>query len=144
MDELKKIIRTELDPEVLEQKKEAKQKRGFATTGTKILNYIFENTVEVYEIDTGAEYLMEYLQLFDIIGVMGFIPKEIDHGSSKLLNGYYIVVDFDNRDVMVYEPVVKHQPIGQFLREAKAELSDPGPELSHSQEQFSKWFNRSK
>lgn len=121
MDELKRLIKRELDPTLQDQQKAAKQKKGFSTSGVKIVNYLSKNLIEVYEVESGAEYLMEYLTFSNIVGVMGFFDKEIELGNSKLLNGYYLVYDFDNKEIIVYDPEVIHKPIGADLSKTKYE-----------------------
>lgn len=142
MDELKRVIQAELDPEFREKQKEAKQQRGFNTTGTKIVNHISKNSLEIYEVDSGAEYIMEYLTFSRIIGIMGFGEKELEIANAKLLNGYYLIFDFDDSEIIVYDPATNFKPIGKYLTQAKENLNkSDSQEEEYNPQEFQKWYN---
>lgn len=141
MDEIKQLIHTEIDPNFRDKKKEAKQQRGFIPSHIKILNHIAKNTVEVYELETGADYIMDFLELLRIVRVMGFTDKQVDMAISKLINGFYTIIDFDNTEIMFYDKTVKYNPIGQFISEGK-EINDVSnyEEEGYNTQEFAEWY----
>ena len=146
MEELKKLFNKELDPDIQDQKKEAKKVKGFIPEGIKIFSYIAKNYVEVYEVESAIEYGMEYLNLFRIIEVLGFNEDKVELSKGKILNGYYTIFDFDNKSIMFYDLDHNFKPLGGFLTEGKEkhdgvfgdEVID---ETDYDTETFSKWYN---
>lgn len=119
MDDIKRLINSELDPNFQENKKELKQKRGFVPEGKKILEFIGHNTINVYEVSSGAEYIIDYLGLISIIEVMGFHPKKLEIAKSKLFADKPIIIDFDTKKILIYDKKEKLNIIGGYLSEGK-------------------------
>lgn len=140
MDEIKRLINIELDPDFKERKKEAKKIRGFDPSGVKILHYISSNLIEVYEVSSNSEFLMDYVGLMRILDVLGFKERQLELSKSKLLNGYYTIFDFDKKEIMIYEKEEKSKVIGSLFTQKRQEseggYSDEGEEegLSFSTE----------
>ena len=146
MEELKQVLNAELDPDFQQKKKEAKQKKGFVPTHTKIINHIAKNAIEVYEVETGAEYVMEFLIFLRIVRAMDFTEKQVDMAISKILNGYYTIVDFDRKNVMFYDVDTKFKPIGADITKAKEEHTGKfaGEEEDigdYNPQEFREWYN---
>ena len=119
MDDIKRLINSELDPNFQENRKELKQKRGFVPEGKKILELIECNTVNVYEVSSGAEYIIDYLGLISFIEVMGFDPNKLGIAKSKLFSGKPIIIDFDTKKILIYDKKEKPNIIGGYLFEGK-------------------------
>ena len=142
MDDLKRQIQLELDPDLLDKKKEKKQQKGFSTSGLKIVNHIAENLIEILEVESNVEYTMEYLAFIRIFKVMGFTKKEEEITSAKILNGYHVIIDFDHKEVMVYDPETKFSPVGQAISTAKYENDNKeDTEDLYSAKNIKDWFN---
>lgn len=103
MDDLRKLFNKEVDPFLVDSKKNKKQQKGFITKGLKGLSLISNNLIQIYEISSSVEYTMEYLTLKKIIGVMGFNEEKLELGYSKLHSNHYLILDFDTKKIMFYD-----------------------------------------
>lgn len=141
MDDLRKVFNNEIDPLLIDSKRSQKQQKGFTTTGVKGLQLLDKNLIEIYEIEFSVSYTMEYLNFLRIIDVLGFDEEKLDLGLSKLHANYYLILNFDNKKIMIFDNKQKIQFIGQDLTKAKQiHTNKEEDEEYYNKEVYSDWY----
>jgi hypothetical protein len=142
MEKLKQIFKKEINSDALDLKKEKKKIKGFIPEGKKLLHYSSTSLVEVYEVESGIEYFIDYLLLYSIIEVMGFDERRVEMSRSKLLNGYSLIIDFDQKKVGFYLEEEDYNFIGSdLIREKQDRTGVYGDEDVESDTFSAHWYN---
>jgi hypothetical protein len=84
------------------------------------------------EEESGTEFEMQFLDFKNLCEVLGFNEDSLDNGLGKILNGFKVVFDFDDKRILVYDPIMPYTQVAAMIKHGKDTYNEEKARLDSS------------